>query len=395
MKPLRVGVDVRCIADGSEIRGFARYSTELIAALARRNDIEMTGFSDQPVAALPEGMELVRFDSGREIASEQWVLPRLVRHWGIDVLLAPANRGLPMITHCPTVLTLHDAVEWDANLVTMPQGRDRLRFAYSNIASLWNATLVLTVSQHSARELHEVLAIPNDRIRVVLEAASERFHADESAEVDDDWDTSIAAEFSVTRNTALYVGGYDAKKSIDVLLNGFALAAANTPGCKLVLVGSHPPAKDIAEFASKHGLADRIHCVGYVDDELLPSLYRRAGCFVTAAAAEGFGLPAMEAMASGLPVVAPNAGATPEVVGAGGLLFRAGSAAELGAAIQAMFIGDSEHWRVAARAQAARFSWDTTASQTVAVLREAAATSGWTRARRASAIVRHSGRWVA
>ena len=181
---LRVGIDVRSLAVGEEIRGFARYTHGILHAIARRGDVEVIAFSDREVAGLPHKVVVHRFDGGREIFSEQVRWPSLLRSQRIDVLLGPANRGLPLMSSCPTVLTLHDAVEWSPGLVEPLQGRDRFRFAYSTIASLWNATRVLTVSEHSAREIHSVLGIPRSRLRPVLEAADERFcpHSDSDAE---------------------------------------------------------------------------------------------------------------------------------------------------------------------------------------------------------------------
>ena len=396
---VRVGVDVRCLGDGTGMRGFARYTSEVVHALARRDDVEIIGYSDRDVDFLPDEIVVHRFAGRREIGAEQLAWPRLLRRDAIDVVLGPANRGLPLVTPCPAVLTLHDAVEWDRSLVAAPHGRDRVRFEYSNVASLTNATRVITVSEFSAHKLHTVLGIPRARIRVVYEAADQRFRPSNSVGVADAQqrnDAEVATRLSINRDTVVYVGGFDAKKDIPTLIRGFADAARDRAERQLVLIGSHPPFDDIAAIAAECDVAAQVRAIGYVDDADLPSIYRRAGCFATAAAFEGFGLPAMEAMACGLAVVVPDAGSLPEIVGDGGIAYPVRSVAALGNAIaETLDPVRREHWIARAQRRAAQFSWDATAEQTLTVLREAANVTAARRVVDACRILPNAKRWVA
>ncbi len=398
MSLLRVGIDVRCLSDSAEVRGFARYTSEVLHALAARNDVELLGYSDRDVEHLPPRMQFRRFSSRREIDAEQRVWPRLLRDDAIDVVFSPANRGLPLLTSCPTVLTLHDAVEWDRTLVEAPQGRDRFRFGYSNIASILNAGLVITVSRHSARDIEQRLGIPGSRMRVVYEAADDRFRRDELLNDEERrLDRAVAEKLGIDSRTVVYVGGCDAKKGIPELVEGFAAFAAKTSDASLALVGARPAREAIEALAASLGIVDRVHLLGYVPDAELPSVYRNAGCFATAAAFEGFGLPAMEAMACGTPVIVPSAGSLPEVVAEGGLHYAAGNASDLGRALrEVMGTATSQRlWAGKAIVRAGEFSWARTADLTLQVLREAAAIGRVRRVGRAVSLVPQTLKWVA
>ena len=164
---LRVAVDVRCL-DTPKLRGFARYTSELLKGLTHLGGVDVVAVSDRPMTLRveEEHVQVHAPDGGREWRREQVALPRLVADLEADVLLSPANRGLPLVG-VPSVLVLHDAVEWNRRLVARPSGRDRIRFGYSNVASLLGATRIITVSNHSAEQLHSRLGLRRDRITVV------------------------------------------------------------------------------------------------------------------------------------------------------------------------------------------------------------------------------------
>src|SRR5437868_4586303 len=118
---LRVGVDVRCLGEG-ELRGFARYTLELVHALSARPGLEVVALSDVDVP-FELRAPIRRFAGRRELVREQVALASAAARERLDLLLAPANRGLPWAAPCATVLTLHDVVEWDPELVTPPGGK--------------------------------------------------------------------------------------------------------------------------------------------------------------------------------------------------------------------------------------------------------------------------------
>jgi glycosyltransferase involved in cell wall biosynthesis len=368
---LRVGVDVRCLGAG-ELRGFARYTLELVHALSARPALDVVALSDVALDfELP--VPLRHFVGGRELVREQVALASAAARERLDVLLAPANRGLPWAAPCATVLTLHDAVEWDPDLVTPPRGKSRFRFAYASVLSLASADLVITVSHASAARICDRLRVPARRVRVVHEAASERLTHDPGANAVN----RLCDRLGVSAGFVLYLGGFDKKKDVATLLRGLAGLVRRGEEVVLVIAGG-ASAEQIAleRLAAQLGITSSVRWVGFVDDEDLPSLYRAASCFVFPAVAEGFGLPAVEAMACGTPVIAARAASLPEVIGTGGLLFAPGDDAELAQTLRGVLhCSASERQALCARAteRARAFSWERTAEATERVLREAVA----------------------
>jgi glycosyltransferase involved in cell wall biosynthesis len=382
-------VDVRCLG-GGELRGFSRYTLELIHALARRDSVDVVAISDVAIPfSLP--VELHSVPGRREVAREQIGYVRAALRERLDVLLVPANRGVPWMTPCATVLTLHDAAEWDARLVDPPEGKSRARFTYASMLSLAGADLVITVSHASAAHIHQRLRVPMTRLRVVHEAPPRHFGESQPQSSDD-----VCARLGFSQGYVLYLGGFDTKKDVATLLRAFAKVIGLLPDAHLVLAGAATPDRlALEEHARELGLMPNIHWVGFVDDEDLQALYGSAACFVFPAVAEGFGLPVIEAMSCGTPVVVAEAGSLPEVVGDGGTCFPAGDDAALAGAVVSVLQAryeEGQRLSTAARVRAAQFTWDRTAEETEAVLREAAATQPTTRWRRRVLSFRHS--WV-
>ena len=366
--PLAVGIDLRALAD-QPLRGLTRYTLEITNALAARSGLAVTGFTDTALVH-ETSIRTLRYEGNSEVIREQWHLARLLAREQIDVFLCPANRGLPFAAPCPTVLTLHDAVEWDRSLVVPARGKARLRFVYSSISSLAGASLILAVSQASADSITARLGIAPRRIRCVYEAASHRFSPEPRPD-----DAFYQRGLGVEVGYILYVGGFDRKKDLPTSIRAVT-HLADLPEVSLVIAGQRTPDADsLARVACDLGISDRVRFLGYVPDQALPALYRGAACFAFPAVAEGFGLPVVEAMACGVPVVAAAAGSLPEVVGAGGLLTRPGDPVELSAKLRALLRDEAarQRWAEAATRRAAAFSWSRSAAQTEDVLRQAAA----------------------
>lgn len=364
---LRVGIDLRCLADGG-LRGISRYANEISAALAARPKVDVVGLSHRPLpVTMPFPVELFR--GSREVVAEQVIEARLCKRLDLDVLLCPANRGLPLFAPIPTVLTLHDAVEWDRDLVVQATGKSRIRFSYSSIGSLASASRIITVSKASARAIELQLAVDPRIVDVIYEGAAPHF----DNPVCDTDSSEVLRLFQLDPGFVLYVGGFDKKKDVRTLLTGYSrLNPDDRP--KLVLAGIETEeVHELRTLAASLDIEDDTRWVGFVDDALLPALYSHARCFVFPAVAEGFGLPVVEAMSLGIPVIAADSASLPEIVGGGGQTFAPGDDVELAAKLQCLLYDEVLHrrWRIAAQARAADFSWDSAAEQTESTLRRA------------------------
>jgi glycosyltransferase involved in cell wall biosynthesis len=298
------------------------------------------------------------------------MLPRLLASERIDVFLCPINRGLPFAAPCPTVLTLHDVVEWDRSLVEEAHGKARLRFIYASVASLTGASLILTVSQFSADAIVRLLGVSPWRVRAVHEAANARFHPEPSPD-----DEAVRRRLGIKPGYILYVGGFDRKKDLLTLVRSLALLR-DLPDVDLVMAGQQSgDADQLLHAADDLRVRDRVHPLGYVAEEALPALYRGARCFVFPAVAEGFGLPVVEAMTCGTPVITAAAGSLPEIVAKGGQLVKARDPSGLSIVLRQLLTDNAarDNWARAAKVRGATFSWARTAQLTEDVLREAAA----------------------
>jgi glycosyltransferase involved in cell wall biosynthesis len=249
-------------------------------------------------------------------------------------------------------VTVHDlSFERDPSLMSL---RDRLVFRTTVPRSARRASRVIVVSELTKRDLIELSGVPAERITVVPNGVSDRFRAD--------------GPEANGQPYALVVGSLERRKDPLTAVEGFALLGSE----ELRLVFAGPDRGDGAAAraaAEQQGIAQRVEFKGHVSDEELAALYRGAACLVFPSRDEGFGLPLLEAMASGVPVVATRAGALPEIAGDAAILVEPGNPAELAGGIERA-LADRERLVAAGLDRAKQFSWAETAERTLAVYRE-------------------------
>jgi len=347
-----------------------RYTMNLLRELSEGGEVELVLFTDRPVHPMFRGQfpfEEVCFESRREIIWEQWDLPRRLREAKIDVFHAPSNRGLPWSRGCRYVLTIHDIIENIPSLHSPGPMKSRLRQAYADFISIRAAHAILTVSEHSKRDICRRWRLAPDRVVVTYEGCDRRFYETVDVESID----RVRRRLGLPSRYLLYLGGFDRKKNVNGLLRGYALTSrADVPD--LVLAGEKK-----WEFAATESLALALNCrervlfPGFIPDCDLPALYQGALAFIYPSLYEGFGLQLVEAMASGVPVVASNRTSVPEVLGGAGLLFDPEKPEEIAGRLRQVSLDAAlrERLRHAGVARAAEFSWSRTARETLAVYR--------------------------
>jgi len=274
---------------------------------------------------------------------EQAVLPARSRH--ATLLYSPANLA-PVLSR-RNVVVLHDVAA-----LRHPEAYSRVYVAYQRTmlpAIARRARMVLTVSEFSRRELIEVLGVAPDRVKVIPEGVDERFRPDVDA-------ASVCARFRLTRPYVLALGTASARKNLAVLDEVGPTLAEH--GLELVVAGS-----DRAYLRAPDTAARRI---GYVPDQDLPALYAGARAFVMPSRYEGFGLPCLEAMAAGVPVVAADAGALPETCGDAALLVSPTDPEAIAAALLRACSDEASRAGLIAAGirRAAEYSWTRTVSLT-------------------------------
>lgn len=389
---MRIGIDVTCWSNN---RGFGRYLRELLGALARvpQHD-EFILFADQqtvPRVIVPPGW-LLRVAGTREAPTraaaadsrrslgDMWTLRRLVASEPLDLMFFPAVYSyFPVAGRVPCLVTFHDVIAETLPHLIFKSRRSRWFWNAKCRLALARATRVLTVSEASKRGLMEHFGLAADRIRVMPEAASDAFRP---ADRDDPAHREALARHGVTigERFLLYVGGISPHKNIDTLLNGFARIAdtAARQDVRLVIVGDYKGDsfrtchEDLASQAARLGITQRVLFTGFVSDDDLRHLYAACQAFVFPSYLEGFGLPAVEAMACGAAVVASDRGSLPEVLDGAGAMFDPHDADALATALARLL--DDPAWRDELRSRslrrAADFSWDASARRAIEVFHE-------------------------
>jgi glycosyltransferase involved in cell wall biosynthesis len=303
---------------------------------------------------------------------EQVSFPRACRHLPADVAHVP-YWAPPLLPRVPTVVTIHDLIPL---LLREYRGGPAVR-AYTALvsAAAQSAALILTDSEASRRDIVANLGLPPERVRAIPLAADRRFRPEPAPE-----DAAARARYGLPSRYTLYLGGFDVRKNVEAALAAYTWAGPQLGReCPLVLAGHLPQrdtsfAPDPRRQARELGLEpDWARFAGPISEEDKPAIYRGAVVFLFPSRYEGFGLPPLEAMACGTPVIGSHAASVPEVVGDGGLLFDPGDAAGMAGAI--IQVAQDRAFRAdmsrRARAQAARFSWERTARETLAAYQEA------------------------
>jgi glycosyltransferase involved in cell wall biosynthesis len=290
---------------------------------------------------------------------------RAVGRESLDVFFYPSVYSyFPVRKRQPLVVGIHDAI---------PDRNPQYAFASRRQEFFWRAKMrlaiaqadrIVTVSEYSRKALREILNIPSERMEIVSEGVSPEFRK---------LDLIREAEPFV-----LYVGGLNPHKNISALIRAFAKVREARAGLRLVLAGGYAEDRfkvvyqDLRELVRKLGIEDSVTFAGYVSDEELCRLYNRAALFASASLDEGFGLPVLEAMACGTPVVVNSGNAMEEIAGDAGLVVDARDEAELARAIERILGDPGLAAELSARGlrRAASFSWDESARRLLRVLEE-------------------------
>jgi glycosyltransferase involved in cell wall biosynthesis len=378
---VRVLLDVSAVP--SEPRGAGRYIVELARRLLERDvsDFDVTVLSRRDDGARWRPLAVRGSDAvdpavpGKRparLAWEQAAGPRRAKRHAIDVWHGP-HYTLPLRLPCPGVVTVHDLT-----LLEHPEWHERPKaqfFGRMIPAAVRRAAVCVCVSHHTARRLDAVVPVVAGATRevVVIPHGVDHDRFQPRADARDDL---VALEALGIRPPYLaFVGTIEPRKDVPSLVQAFARLATSDPELRLVIAGGTGwDAGPVHDEIAASGVAHRIVRTGYVDDDVLPALMRRAACVVYPSLEEGFGLPALEALACGAPLVTTAGSSIEEFVGEAGVLVAPGDVDALAHALRTVL--DPEVAASLARrgpAQAAPYTWDAVAAAHVDVYRRAEA----------------------
>jgi glycosyltransferase involved in cell wall biosynthesis len=354
---VRIGIDARKLHDF----GIGTYIRNLLRELARLDpDTEFVILSRpedaEGVAVLGGNFRAVVETAGNYSIAEQVKVPLAIRRERVDLFHAP-HYVLPPLVRCPSVVTIHDCIH-----LMFPQylpNRRSLVYARTSIAlAAKRSTRILTGSESSKRDILRFVDVPPGKIDVIYHACDERFRTEPNEEVV----ARVRERFQLQDQFVLYAGNVKPHKNLERLIEAFHIVRSRgLDHLKLVLTGD-----DISKYTAlrravhRHQLHKYVRFLGFQPLDTLAAMYRLAGAFVFPSLYEGFGLPPLEAMASGTPVVTSNVSSLPEVTGEAAVLVDPYNASSIADGIYRVLTDDSLRNELRRRGleRATQFSWE-------------------------------------
>jgi len=372
---MNIAIDVRRIEDF----GVGTYIRNLVRTLAASDPVNRYVLLGDPkkiaqVTALPQNFRILAWAEGKESWMQGIQLDRLLQGESIDLLHFPNLRPALMVP-CRYLMTVHDVADfiygghsgWKQNLRWRAVRR-----------TLSHARRIMAVSRATKRDLENLFGIPASRITVVENAIDERFIQNTRREEQ----RLVLERYRVTDPFLLYVGSARPQKNLPRLIEAFAVIKGELRdhrtfgNLKLLIIGDelseHP---ELRRSVIRTRMQDDVRFLGFVPVEILRVFYQAAEVFVFPSLHEGFGLPPLEAMAQGTPVVTSNVSSLPEVVGDAAVLVAPENVFEIARGVQRALLDEElrSQLRLRGHQQIARFSWDRSIRQVLEIYSEAVA----------------------
>lgn len=307
---------------------------------------------------------VVRFPS--KLGWDQIAIPWAARGLGLDLIVNP-KLSVPILAGRPSVFTLHGAEQFAVPEIFGPF--DRLYTSIMMPIYCRRAAGIISTTRMGVDEIVRYVGADRRKVHPVQEAAHPRFRRLPPAETE-----AVKTRYALPDRFMLFVGGLNPLKNFSNLLRAYQKLSRDLPHA-LVVVGflRWKYAADVA-LIDELGLGERVIRPGFVPDEDLPAVYNLADCLAFPSLYEGFGIPILEAMASGCPVVTTRTGCSPEVAGDAALLVDPRNVDEIAAGIARVLADHTLREDLIARGleQAGRFSWKRAAAESLAVYERAA-----------------------
>ena len=390
---MRIGVDASCWGNK---RGFGRFTRELLTALLELDQKnEYLFFVDRQLhdsVDFPKRVKKIAVETrvspieaasadGQRSLRDIWAMSHGVWAHKIDIFFFPAvYTYFPILNRTKVVVTLHDMIADRNTKLIFPNVRSKIFWKMKQNAAVRQADRIATVSEYSKQQIMQYFDLPESRMGIISEAALPSFRV--LPMTNGALYTLARHGLSLNERFLLYVGGISPHKNLNTLIDAFGQIATSSDygDLKLILVGDY---KDDPFFSSypflmqqvaELGLEKRVVFTGFVSDHDLAYLYNAAAMVVLPSFEEGFGLPAVEAMACGTPVVASSRGSLPEVLGMAGAFFDPTNTEDMAMTILKVLTDDScrEQMRQNGLARAGTFMWSKAAKDAMAIFSELA-----------------------
>lgn len=373
---MKIAIDVSLA--GSQSAGVGTYTRGLLeglAAIDTENEYLLYSYLDLPQPSyrgFPQGhnFSLCTVTPGEEHWARSWssaALPPKEALGCVDIVHSPFFNA-PRLGNGALIVTIYDI-----SFLLYPQFHteaNRLHCLNGTLRAALYADRMIVLSHHTRNALVDYFAIPEERLRVIHAAPRQIYYPEGDIELI----RNTLARLEIFHNFILSVGSLEPRKNLKTLLHAYATYIERHAGRELLVVagGEGWLNEDLGLVVARLGLGEHVKFLGYVQDADLRVLYSAAKLFVYPSVYEGFGLPPLEAMACGAPVITSNASALPEVVGGAAVIVDPSSSEGLYYAMRQVLHDDGLRLKLRKQSleRARLFSWERTAEETLAVYQE-------------------------
>jgi glycosyltransferase involved in cell wall biosynthesis len=338
--------------------GMGNYSSILLELLPQiQQDIKVIPYEDKLVVNR-QGFWNKYVNGLRRIVKDQYMYFWLREH-GVDVFHNPRNKGIPIFHCCKMVTTIHDVIPHVYPQYYLHNALERILYELLIRISIHCSDAIITISKFSKQELMKYYHVPENKISVIPQACSDAFCI-----LDNDTVGSVKRKYGLKRPYIMTIGGSEYRKNVKTVIQAYRGFLDNT--YDLVIIGSTWHNVDLAKIYKD---CPEIKFLRGISDEDLIALYNGAKTFVFASIYEGFGLPLLESMRCGTPVIAARASCLPEVAGDAAVYFAATSVNDLRNTLQKVLSDEFLQGVMVKKgiAQSQLYSWEKTASETYQV----------------------------
>ena len=306
---MRVAIDNRAVIHS----GIGNYSAILLSLLPQVNkDIETIAYEDN-FAFNRQGFWNKYVNGLRRLIRDQIFLSSWMKKEKIDLFHNPRNTGVPFFHTGKVVVTIHDIIPHVFPKFYLGNIIERLYYEVMIRLSIYRSDKIITISEFSKQELIKYYQVPADKIVVIPLACSDKFRVLDQESIE-----KVKTKYQLERPYILTIGGSEYRKNVKTVLEAYDEEINKQ--YDLIVIGGSWRGRDLAnEYKDKGGIK---FLTGIPDDDLV-ALYNGAAVFVYASIYEGFGLPLLEAMGCGTPVIAANTSSLPEIAGNAAVYFVA------------------------------------------------------------------------
>jgi glycosyltransferase involved in cell wall biosynthesis len=373
---VQVAIDIRRISDfgvGTYIRNIVR----ALGRLDRRNQYIMVGPPSKmrDIGPLPANFRSISLTAPELSIRGYMEFRSIVRRLGCDLVHIPHLFWVPQALPCPYVVTAHDVLEHMYRAREKSNSRRWLHFHMTRRV-LSQAARIFAVSNFTKKDVETLFEIAPGKIEVIYNAIDERFRQGHASDADRQF---IAERYQVNYPFLLYAGRISPHKNVGRIIEAFSALRAELekegkyPDLKLIIIGdelSRQP--ELRRTVVRSAVQNDVRFLGFVPIDVLRIFYDQAKVFVFPSLYEGFGLPPLEAMSLGTPVVTSNTSSLPEVVGQAAVLVNPENVFEIMRALHRVLLDQPLREKLKQRGyeQTARFSWESTAARMLEVYTE-------------------------